>query len=155
TASLFLHSTFFAGLVYVGQTHLQATGRHDRREFLRKRLEPEAIAKAAFQRSAYASVFPMFADSAAEMVTGEPFFNSRMSELATNVWTGNASYDWIEKASSGVSGLAQAALSNNYDFSQRDWNNLYRTLPFQNMLGIQQFLHNLGGNLPKYSEDRY
>lgn len=153
TVTNFITATFFAGFVYTLQTHAQAVGRKDREDFLKRRLSPEAIAKASFQRASYASIFPMLIDSASELVTGEPIFNARTTELATNIWTGNATYDWLQKTTSGLSAISKAVLRDDYSFTQEDWYNLSRALPFQNLLIIQQGLSNIGANFPRYSEE--
>ncbi|MGI0120242.1 hypothetical protein [Zooshikella sp. RANM57] len=150
TFSFFMFTTAFSGLVYTMQTHVQAVGLKNKEEFLERRLSPEAIAKASFQRSSYASIFPMLIDSFAEIFTGDPYFGARTTELATNLWTGNASYDFLQKSVSSFSAMSKAMLRDDYNFNQEDWYNTRSIIPFQNTLIIQQALKNIGAEFPRY-----
>ncbi|MCG6110893.1 MAG: hypothetical protein MEQ74_01725 [Paracoccus sp.] len=51
TLSAFSTSMFFTTLFYAGQTVVNAQGRADKEEFLEKRVSPESLAKASFQRA--------------------------------------------------------------------------------------------------------
>ena len=92
--SSFMTSTMLAGLVYVGQQYAQAVGKtgEERDDFLERRLSPEAIGGATFQRNTYSTLLPAFIDTGAYLSGVDPFLNYRSSGLETNVWTGNPTW---------------------------------------------------------------
>ncbi len=159
----FMSSTFIASLIYITQTHIQAIGKSssEKKEFLKKRLSIESIGKATFQRSTYASILPPIFDTGASILGYEPQFNYRTSGLEINLITGNPTYNLFEKAlgspTTGVgalTGIAKAALDDQYDFSKQSLYKIKAILPFQNMLGITNLLQYMidKSDLPKKSK---
>ena len=110
-----------------------------------------SIAKAGFQRSAWASLLPTFIDSGLGVIGADPFFHYRSSGLDSNIITGNPTYDLIfNKAYKGVSGTAKSMWDKDYEFSQSQYNDLTQLLLFQNALGIQNVIKKIGSStLPK------
>lgn len=141
--SKYITAMFFAGLSYNIQTHAQALGRHDREEYLKRRLSTEAMVKAAFQRSTYGSIAPMLIDTAAHPFTDKPIFGYRSSGLGADPLTGGAWFDLANRSwqTLGMFGDGQV--------SDKDWGNFYRTLLFSNVLGLNQMLINFGTNFPE------
>tara|TARA_S200000501_G_C20846934_1_gene753995 strand:- start:135 stop:2618 length:2484 start_codon:yes stop_codon:yes gene_type:complete len=158
----FVMSTMFAGMAYVAQIQAQAvlmTGR-DRKKFLENRLgktEDEIIkniAKAGFQRSAFASLIPAFVDTGLGIFGVNPLFHYRSTGLDSNIITGNPTYDLLwTKGFSPTGGIARTAKSmwdSDYDFSQSQYNDLTQMFILQNALGIQNVIRKLGSmNLPE------
>ena len=158
----FVMSTMFAGMAYVAQIQAQAvlmTGR-DRKKFLENRLgktEGEIIkniAKAGFQRSAFASLIPATVDTGLGIFGVNPLFHYRSTGLDSNIITGNPTYDLLwTKGFSPTGGIARTAKSmwdSDYDFSQSQYNDLTQMFILQNALGIQNVIRKIGSmNLPE------
>jgi len=140
--SSFMTSTMLAGLVYVGQQYAQAVGKtgEERDDFLERRLSPEAIGGATFQRNTYSTLLPAFIDTGAYLSGIDPFLNYRSSGLETNIWTGNPTISLIEKTTGAIRSTGKAIIDDEYDFSKRDAYKWLRIAPYQNMLGIRNVL---------------
>ena len=140
--SSFMTSTMLAGLVYVGQQYAQAVGKtgEERDDFLERRLSPEAIGGATFQRNTYSTLLPAFIDTGAYLSGVDPFLNYRSSGLETNIWTGNPTISLIEKTTGAIRSTGKAIIDDEYDFSKRDAYKWLRIAPYQNMLGIRNVL---------------
>ena len=155
----FMSSMVFASLAYTAQMNAQALlmNKRDRKKFMEKRFGKTdsemylSIAKAGFQRSAWASLLPTFIDSGLGVIGADPFFHYRSSGLDSNIITGNPTYDLIfNKAYKGVSGTAKSTWDKDYEFSQSQYNDLTQLLLFQNALGIQNVIKKIGSStLPK------
>jgi len=135
-------SMFIASLVYVAQTHIQAIGKspQEKKEFLEKRLSVGSIGKAAFQRSTYATLLPVFADTFIDPFGAEPLFNYRSSGLEINVLTGNPSINLISKGYGAITDIGTSIADDEFDFSKQSAYKLKAIAPFQNMLGITNIL---------------
>ena len=59
------------------------------------RLNPATIAKAGFQRAAFASLLPIGANIIGSAYSDNPIFGYRTSGLDTNIITGNPTYSLI------------------------------------------------------------
>lgn len=140
-----MSSVFIASLVYIAQTHIQALGKSgsEKDDFLEKRLSPEAIGKASFQRSTYASLLPTFIDTMASPFGVEPMFNYRSSGLDINLITGNPTYRLLDKGFGVVESIGTAAVDDEYDFSKQSAYKIKAILPYQNMLGITNILQHM------------
>jgi hypothetical protein len=137
-----MSSAFIASLVYIAQTNVQALGKSEseKEEFLEKRLSIGSIGKAAFQRSTYASLLPIFYDTLASPFGGEPMFNYRTSGLEINLITGNPTYNLIDKGFGAIKSIGTALADDEYDFSKQSAYKIKAILPYQNMLGITNIL---------------
>ena len=137
-----MSSAFIASLVFVAQTNVQALGKSgsEKEEFLEKRLSIDSIGKAAFQRSTYASLLPVFYDTLASPFGGEPMFNYRTSGLEINLITGNPTYNLMEKGFGAIKSIGTALVDDEYDFSKQSAYKIKAILPYQNMLGITNIL---------------
>jgi hypothetical protein len=158
----FMMSTMFAGMAYVAQIQAQAalmTGR-ERKKFLEKRLGKtdeeiiKNIAKAGFQRSAFASLIPATVDTGLGIFGVNPLFHYRSTGLDSNIITGNPTYDllWTKGFSptGGIARTAKAMWDKDYDFSQSQYNDLTQMFILQNALGIQNVIRKIGSmNLPE------
>lgn len=157
TLSSFLTSMFFGGLFYAGQQYVNSAGRDDREEFLERRLNPQALAEAAFQRAAFSSVLPIAFDTLREGVGLEPVFDFRSSGLRggggpVGAALGNPTGDLIDGIFRGTGGIVQGAFSSDYAFSEKDFNAVAKLALFQNMFGIRNGLAAIGGQFPDYSQ---
>lgn len=147
--SAFMHTMFFGSLAYLAQTYLNSIGRDDREEYLETRLNPEAVAKAAFQRSGYSSILPPAVDSVAGLAGFQPVFNNyaRTTGLASGLITGSPVFDLADNAARALRGATSAAQPDN-NFSRQDLEAWFRLMPFQNMLGVRNVLNKIAGELP-------
>ena len=155
----FMSSMVFAGLAYTAQMNAQAIlmNKRDRKKFMEKKFGSTneeiimSIAKASFQRSAFASLLPAFIDSGLGVVGADPFFHYRSTGLDSNIITGNPTYDLIfNKAIKGTRGTIKSMWDKDYEFSQSQYNDLTQLLLFQNALGIQNVIKKIGSStLPK------
>ena len=137
-AMAMLYSTYFAGLSYAAQTGINSIGRDDRDEFLEERLSYDEIAKAAFQRSSYASLFPAMIDTGAMFFIEDPIFAyGRTTGLSSNLLSGIPAVDFIDDSYKAATGASQALFNPDVQWSkghQRAFNSI---IPFQNATGIR------------------
>ncbi|QLF87986.1 putative internal virion protein [Pelagibacter phage Hroenn EXVC015P] len=155
----FMSSMVFAGLAYTAQMNAQAVlmNKRDRKKFFEKKFGKTdgeiymSIAKAAFQRSAFASLLPAFVDSGLGVLGADPFFHYRSTGLDSNLLTGNPTVSLIKNnLYKGVSGSIKSMWDKDYEFSQSQYNDLTQLLLFQNALGIQNVIKKIGSStLPK------
>ena len=155
----FMSSMVFAGLAFTAQMNAQAIlmNKRDRKKFMEKKFGKTdeeiimSIAKASFQRSAFASLLPAFIDSGLGVIGADPFFHYRSTGLDSNIITGNPTYDLIfNKAIKGTRGTIKSMWDKDYEFSQSQYNDLTQLLLFQNALGIQNVIKKIGSStLPK------
>lgn len=151
TFSAFATSMFLGALFYAGQTVVNAQGRGDKEEYLEKRLSPESLAKAAFQRAGFSSLLPLGVDTIAGVSGFGPVFDFRSTDLASGAW-GNPTWDLIQGVQRGVQGVVAPITKDDYEFSQQDYRAITSTLLFQNAFVIRNALAGLGAELPKYSQ---
>ena len=145
-------SSFFAGISYMAQTHLNAIGRDDERQYREERLSPLEIGKAAFQRAGYASLLPGLMDTAVTLpgFVDKPIFAyGRTTGLATNFLDGIPSVDLANNVGRAAGSLG--ALRSDYDYSRGDWESLWSLLAFQNALVLRNLGNSVADNLPEKS----
>jgi hypothetical protein len=154
TFTSFAASMFFGGLFYAGQQVANAQGKADKEEWLEKRLAPEEIAKASFQRAGFSSFLPTVFDTYREARGLEPVFSYRTSGQSTGlVGQGmNPSLDFIMNAQKAVNGVTASLTNADYDFSQRDAQAVARSFFFNNAFVIRNGIQALTADLPKYSQ---
>ncbi|SMR81490.1 hypothetical protein SAMN04488030_1959 [Aliiroseovarius halocynthiae] len=150
TFSSYATSMLFGSLFYAAQQAVNAQGRADKGEWLEKRLAPEEIAKAGFQRAAFSSFIPMGVDEVVGFGGLDPVFSYRSRGLASGI-LGNPTYDLIVNLRKGASGVTSSILRSDYDFSQQDYRALTSTLFFQNAFVVRNVLNTIGGELPRFS----
>lgn len=135
-----------AGMAYVGRTHLEGATRKDRAKFLKERLEPDKIAKAAFNMSGFSALLPGAYDTAAKVLPGiDPAFShARTSGLGSGI-----GFSSFPAGAMGVGALDAASALNDGKFTQTDWKNVQRLLPLSRVLGVKQVLDAIGSDLPE------
>jgi len=138
-----VYSAAFAGLSYVAQTQVNAQFRDDKEEFLKERLSAEAVGRAAFQRSSWASLFPALVDTGAMFYSDDPVFAYRSTGLDTNLIGGVPSVQLISKGLSSAQAASRALLNPDKQFSQGQQRALNTLVPFQNAIGIKNALNKL------------
>lgn len=137
-----MSSAMIASLVYIAQTHVQGIGMSDseKEDFFEKRLSPEAIGRATFQRSTYSTLLPAVFDTTMYFGGQDPYFNYRSSGLDINLWTGNPTWSLGTKLAGAIRGTGKAIFDDDYDFSKRDAYKWKSILPYQNMVGVTNIL---------------
>lgn len=139
--------TGMAAMLYVARTHLEATGKKDRRKFLRERLAEGEIAKAAFARAGFSALIPTMYDTAAQMIPGiDPAFShARTSGLGSGLLDPR-NYPAGAAVTAGVNMLGTL---DDGQFTQSEWRSARQAFPFARVMGIQQGLEILGSGLPE------
>jgi len=147
-----LYSTFFAGTSYVMQTTINSAGREDQKEFLEERLAPAEIAKAAFQRSSYATLFPAMIDTGAMFFVDDPIFAyGRSTGLSSNLIQGIPAVDIVDDAFKAATGSTRALLNPDVQWSQGHQKALNSVIPFQNATGIRNAMEFMVEMMPETS----
>lgn len=144
-------STFAGAASYIAQTTLASAGREDQDTYLEKKLSPEEIGKAAFQRAGWSSLLPLGIENTAGLLTQDPIFDYRTTGLSTSIF-GNPTFDLIDKGKQSMSGIGRLVLDPDYKLSQDNIRDFTGVLPFSNMLGIKNGLNVLARELPRHSD---
>ena len=146
----FMNSMIWAGMMYSAQMSIQAQLHPNKEEFLETRLAPDVIAKAAFQRAAFASLMPIGANLVGSLYTDVPIFGYRTSGLDSNIITGNPTYSFIfQKLMPTIKAISQSTFNPNRQFSSGDANKAIGILPYYNLIGVQNILKALAGKFPE------
>lgn len=146
-----LYSTLTAGMSYMAQQQVNAIGREDKEEFLKERLSVEAVAKAAFQRSSWAALFPGLIDTGTLFFTDDPIFAYRSSGLDSNLISGIPTVQLLSKGLSTAQAASRSLLNPDFQWSQGNQRALNSLGPLQNAVGIRNVLNKLVEMQPKYS----
>lgn len=136
-----------AGMAYVAQQSLLAIGRPDADEYLAERLSDGAIAKAAFQRSAWSTLIPGIVDTAGYHMGADPIFTYRHTGMDTNFFFGNPLIDTVSSGSRALragSNRVQGEEWTESDF--RSWSNL---MPFRRVFGIANMVEAYRDSFPE------
>lgn len=151
--SAMMWSTFYGGLAYTAQMHVNAIGREDKREFLEERLSVEQIGANAFARSSWAALFPSAIDYVYWATGNEPPFSyKRSTGLATGFLSGAPIVNQLDTIGKVAQGGISAALNPDYQWSKGQQRALNSLLPFQNALGIKNMLNMMVDGLPETSK---
>lgn len=149
--SAMMGSMFFASVSYMAQTQLNAQFREDKEEFLKERLSIEAIGKAGFQRSSWASLFPALVDTSAAFFTDDPIFAYRSTGLDTNLVSGIPSVQLVSKGLATAQAATRSIVNPDLQWSQGQQRAANTLIPLQNAIGIRNALNKLVEMQPKYS----
>jgi hypothetical protein len=145
----FMNSMLWGGLMFSAQTSLAGLAHPNQKEFYERRLNPATIAKAGFQRAAFASLLPIGINMIGSAYSDNPIFGYRTSGLDTNIITGNPTYSLIfQKLIPTVKAVSQSTFNPERTFSSADGNKAIGLLPLYNLIGLQQFLRAVASELP-------
>jgi len=146
-------STFYGGLAYTAQMHVNALGREDKAEFLKERLSVQKIGENAFARSSWAALFPSAADTLAWATGYEPIFSyKRSTGLATGFLSGAPIINQLDTMGKVFQGGGRALLNPDYQWSRGQQRALNSLLPFQNAIGIKNILNQMVEGLPEQAK---
>jgi len=150
--SAMMYSCTFAGLSYMAQQQANAIGREDKEEFLKERLSVESIAKASFQRSSWAALFPGLIDTGASFFIDDPIFAYRSTGLDTQFITGNPTVQLVSKGLSSAQAVSRSIVNPDLQFSQGQQRALNTIIPFNNALAIKNALNKLVDMRPETTQ---
>src|SRR3990167_5717441 len=127
--------------------HIEAAGRSDRKKFLRERLAPDQIAKAAFNMSGFSALIPMGIDTALTIAPGvDPIFShGRTSGLGTSL----LDFGSYPAGAVGKGALNMVTSMEDGRLTKSEYNSMTRLLPFARAIGVKQALNVLGSDLPE------
>lgn len=143
-----LWSTAWAAAVRGAQVKAIAALRPDGAEYEAKHLEPEALARAAFQRSGYASLLPAIMDSIALFTGQKPTWDARHTGQPTDVVGGSPSLSLVKSASEGIGGGIDALLRQR-PISQAEVRAFMSTLPMATFIPLMSATSHMVKDLPK------
>jgi len=153
--SAWAQATLLGGLAYVGLTYTNSIGRDDADAYRRRRLTPAEVGKGAFQRAGWAAMLPPMVDTPLWAMGRERVFQyGRTSGLGSDFVWGSPTGELLLKTGRAVGGAGQAAVSGEYRYSEADWRNVMRILPFHNAFVVQNVLEGVGRGLPEHSRRR-
>ena len=154
TFTSFTFSMMFAGAAYSAQHSLNSLGRSDAEEYREERLNMTNLMLSSFQRAGFASLIPGAVDTIAPMtpMLDEGIFRyGRSSGLATDFLTGNPTVDFWDSLHGGAQGALAAPFRDDYQFSQSDFQNLWRAAALNNVTGIRNLGDQINEELPRQS----
>jgi len=159
TFSTFSYTSLLATLAYLGQTHFNALGMGDkeRAEYFEKRFGVEGdytrLGLAAFQRTGWSSLMPMYADIVSLAIAPDLRFNTRSSGLEVNLITGNPTYDLFATGGRSLLSILKTA-RDDYSFSKTDLKRITRLFVFQNSFGVSNVLNLFLDKVPLPDESK-
>jgi len=153
-------------IAYYGITYLYSLAQPNREKYLKDRLDLSKVAKAAFSNAEFTSILPMAADTVQAIRGRQPMFAfARTTGLGdqpglVGLYTSNPTADTIDKVARAVGmpldkalqfASYQAGISRTWNprITDRDVKNIQGGLPFQRMLGVDQFFRWLATQAPK------
>ena len=143
TFNAFMATTFLGGLAYLAQTGIKGLTADDLTGEDGK-WELENISKAAFQRSAYSSLFPGLIDTGLYLSGFDPQFSyGRSTGLATGLIDGSPTYQALSRIENilGLPGVINPASDR-----EANWEKVAKSLPFSNAVGIHNLIQYLFGD---------
>jgi hypothetical protein len=136
----------FAGLAYAAQNSINFAHNAEERE---KRLAPDEIAKAAFQRAGFASLAPAAWDTLMMFTQGEPTFAyGRTTGLGTGLIVGNPTMDLLSSKGLGtLQNVTRSIFDDEHMWTRKDVKSgLGLFLP--NYLGVRNFVDAASNEFP-------
>jgi hypothetical protein len=150
-------SSLVAGLVYMAQSQINAQGRADKDEWLKERMKLENVVAMAFSRGGWSSLMPSIIDTGDYLTggSGNTFKFGRSTGLDSmfsvqSVPVGNLVASAAKAAAgAGKSVRGAAGLGEENPYSQQDFAQAVRLLPFRRVLGISNALQAIEGTFPE------
>jgi len=152
TGAMMTLSTMFAALGYGAQLEFKSIGRPDRDEYRKKYITPENLARAAFQRSAWASFMPAIADGALAAMGQDGVFDYRSSGLANSPADSVPTIDLMKKMKGGLTSIPRAVFNDDVQYTRRNFNDLRYSLPTANAIITNSVWNAVGGLFPESSK---
>jgi len=144
-------------LSYAAQMYLYSLSKpeDEREEWRAKYLTPTRIFLGGFARAGIFSLTPAFLDQGAQMLLGAEgmFSKSRTTGLGTGLLEGVPAIDFLTRSAEFVADVSQSIVRSDRQFDAKDYANMRKIFPWQNMIGIKQFLDYTQGLFPEGDED--
>jgi len=141
-------SAFAAGLTYTGHTYLKSVGRDDQKDYLKERLDPIEIGKAAMARSSWGAIIPFAVDNSLGLAGQDPMFSHfRSTGLGSSIF-GNPSWSLVQdNVGKGLLGTA-TNLATEGQATRENIRGVLGFMPFQNAFGVSNVLRNISQEFP-------
>lgn len=152
-AAMFMWSTLSSALVYSALTNVQALGRSDADEFLRKRGfgpngDPAVLAYGIFQRAGYASLAPNILGTA---LLATPWAGAldgtQTNQRPADLLFGNPTFGLVDSAAGLSKDISKRVLQGE-QFSQKSFRLFTGLMPLGNHIGSQLLTNQLTSGLP-------
>lgn len=161
--SLFVQASIVGALGYTINSWIQSLGRPDSDEYLRRKLQPQELAKASFSRAIWSSLLPAVADTAIIGLGGEAqFAGQRVTQLGQGkgvgaIWNSNPTGDTISSWFKSTAGLARTFYDPSHHFSIQDLRNIERGTFIPNTLNLRTWIENVARSMgvPETSRESY
>lgn len=145
-------SMLAGGLGFAARTILEAPAKQDPEKYLKERLAPNMIAKAAFARSGYSSLIPGAIDSLMNISGRRSVFEfSRGSGLSGNFLQGIPTWDWLTSVARSRQAILGPMTNPEYSFSREDLRAIENGLWLPNVFGLRDVIDRLFDHLPAQS----
>lgn len=145
--STMLTTTVLGAAAYAVQENLKAIGRSDADEHLKKRLSPENLAKAAFQRGGWSSIMPMVVDTGTTLAGLNPVFDFRTTGQSSDILFGNPTTGLLDDIKRASKGVHQPHVMGR-PRSQTEYRDIVRVLPLQNWMPFTWLLSTMISDAP-------
>jgi LAS superfamily LD-carboxypeptidase LdcB len=133
---------------YALRTQLQAMGRSDKDDYLRKRLAPEKLAAGAFQAAGWSSLLPMAIDTAGYLTGMNPVFDARTSGNASDMIFGSPTIGLIDDVAKAAKGVVQP-IRDGRERSQLESRAIAKVAPLQNWVPASALLSTMISGQPE------
>lgn len=148
TLSTVLHGSMFAAATYIARTHAQMMGmsEEEKADFAEKRLSTKQIVANSVGRLAQVSVLPVLIDSTVAPV---PLFSgARTTSNVTDFVGSNPTLSAISSLLQVPRKVLRAGYDSEYQISERDMQQFFKVLPFNNVVGISNLLNSVAADYP-------
>lgn len=132
SATTLMYSMALASAFTALKIHIDATGRSDRKKYLKKRFETEAFTSSAMNLMSPLSILPTVSSALVSTLGGGNAYGNRVGGVPIQTLGEN-----VMALTNLPANLMQG------DLSQADINKVTRMLPFANTIGIKQVLNGL------------
>lgn len=142
------YSLLAGAATYAARTQLQATGRSDREDYLKKRLSPDRLALGAFQNTGWSSLIPMATDTVGYLTGNSPVFDARTSGNASDVIFGSPTIGLMDDVAKAAKGVVQP-VKDGRQRSQVESRAIARVAPLQNWMPAAALLSTMISSQPE------
>jgi len=152
TLNMIVATSFFGGLAYYAQSHLQTVGMDDttRAKHLENRLgkKNEKLYAAAFSRASYSSIFPMFLDNALMLPLGmDPVFDTRVTGTPSQGIVSNPTLALYDNVVNALRGSSRAAFTDDR-MDKRTMRSIAGVMPFGNSIPMIALMNGVTQGMP-------
>ena len=151
SANMMIGTAVFGSLAYYAQQQARAFGMRpaEREEFLYESLSLEKMISNGIMRAGWTSLMPSGITTVQDLAGYEPWFTNygRSTGLGTGMVNGIPAVDFFNDIGKSA-GSIFSQLAGNSDWSQADSKNLWKSIPLNNLLGLDNFFNRLNRESP-------